>query len=369
MLCPLATLPWLLFWQLLVTCHAQDDTEELYPVIPCTQAILAAAEYGDEMQLRATLEVEPAGCVNEDGRTPLHMAAGADRYEAALILLEAGALMARDRWGRTPLHDSAMSGHSEMSSLLLDAGAYVELRDQANRRPLHYAARNGHMPVTELLLQRGAEVEAQDGDGRRPIHHSAQTDKFLNITRYLIEEAFAETAPADIVAFTPLHFACFQGQVKTTQLLVQAGADPFQRDASGWSPLIYAASNSFHEVTDWLVLNILKPKAYPKPDPSKFIQQDPGKQIFGFPAWMLGLIGSLTLTCMIVTPMFKFFRRTSNLATPYNCTVSDQELEVFVNEMFDLALAGGGKKMKLLGKEWDAVPAHTLGDLHRVKNH
>lgn len=364
--------PLYLLWQVLLLSCVADDTlstkDKLFPVTPCTQAILAAAEYGDEMQLKATLEVEPAGCVDADGRTPLHKAAAANQYGTALILLAAGALMVRDRWGRTPLHAAASSGYANMTGLMLDAGAYVEFGDQVDRRPLHYAARNGHLSVAELLLKKGADVEAQDGDGRRAIHHSAQRDEYINITRYLIEEAYAEVSPMDVVKFTPLHFACFFGQPLTTQLLIGHNGDPFQADITGWSPLIYAASNKFQFLVDWIVVSILKPKAYPPPDPANFIHQNPDKEIVGFPAWLLGVVASLTLTCCFVMPMYWNARRKSNLATPYICDATDQELEVFVNEVFDLALAAGGNKMKMLGKEWDAVPAHTLGDLHRVKN-
>lgn len=339
-----------------------------YPVVRCTQAMLAAATYGDSMQLQASLAVEPVYCVNTDGRTPLHMAAQSNRMEAALILLQEGALMSRDRWGRTPLHDSAMSGHKDMTSLLLDSNAYVELEDQVKRRPLHYAARYGHMSVVKLLLGRGAGVEAQDMDGRRAIHHSSQLDKYINISQYLIEEAQAAVSPTDKVKFTPLHFACFEGQIETVKLLISHKSDPFARDEAGWTPLIYAASNRFLHVSDWLVFDILKPKSYALPDPENFIQQNPSTLMFGFPAWLFAIIASLGLTCMIVVPMFRMFKRTSNLATPYKCEASDEELEDFVNEVFDLALAQGGKKMKLLGKEWDSVPAHTLSDLHRKKD-
>jgi len=80
---------------------------------------------------------------DEDGWTPLHLAATYDGAEAVAALLAGGAdLNARDEDGWTPLHVAALVGGAEAVAALLDEGADDGARTAAGLLPADLAEEN-----------------------------------------------------------------------------------------------------------------------------------------------------------------------------------------------------------------------------------
>ncbi|MDG1436869.1 MAG: ankyrin repeat domain-containing protein [Rickettsiaceae bacterium] len=116
-----------------------------------TEAIKLLLEQGAEV-----------GAKNNQGDTPLHIAALSGHTEAIKLLLERGTeLGAKTNQGFTPLHIAAQNGHTEAIKLLLEQGAEVGEKTQGFT-PLHIAAYNGHTEAIKLLLEQGAEVGVVD---------------------------------------------------------------------------------------------------------------------------------------------------------------------------------------------------------------
>jgi len=263
----------------------------------CSAAMLAAARYGDEAQLLLSLQLESPGCVDEQRRTPLHLAAEWNQRNASLHLLAAGALMDRDIRGRAPLHNAATAGHTGMVDLLLDAGAYVELEDGALRRPVHIAAREGHLEVLRLLLDRGAGVNVMDGDQRTALHHTARGDALFNLTELLLSRG-ADLMLRDVVGFGALHYACREGQRLTAARLLDLGADLYAMDGTGWNPLVHAAAAGHEALVAQLVTQNLKPREYPLPDPSRFLPEGgTGGDLLASHGWLLALLAVAACAC------------------------------------------------------------------------
>ena len=71
--------------------------------------------------------------------------------------------------GSTPLHIAAYKGRYDAAVLLLDAGADVTARARNSNTALHQAASNAlSIRMCKLLLSRGASLDAHDSKGRDP---------------------------------------------------------------------------------------------------------------------------------------------------------------------------------------------------------
>ena len=137
------------------------------------------ADHGDVEGLRETLARSAGKDVAKPAGQGLLAAVGVMDFDAARVLLDAGADLDADksyerRRGATPLARAAESWHrrsKEMMRLLLDAGADVDGRNRDGRTPLMFAVlasyRHGAplRKAVPLLLEAGADVAAEDGRG------------------------------------------------------------------------------------------------------------------------------------------------------------------------------------------------------------
>jgi ankyrin repeat protein len=87
--------------------------------------ILTAARSGDVDETAAVLSMDNrlTRVTDDDGRTPLHLAAmGGHRATVELLLHNNADPNARDRFGRTPLALADSAGHAGVAELLRRAG-------------------------------------------------------------------------------------------------------------------------------------------------------------------------------------------------------------------------------------------------------
>ena len=112
---------------------------------------------------------------NDEGRTPLHIAARDGSFNEIRDLLQAGAdPNSRDQDGHSPLHEAnAHRAAPEAGRALIDAGADPNARDADGLTPLHHAVAADHARGVEYLLQAHAHVDVQDKDGQTPLHHTS----------------------------------------------------------------------------------------------------------------------------------------------------------------------------------------------------
>ena len=177
-----------------------------------TQPLLVAAQRGN---LDAVKKLVDAGAdVNmreterhNRGRTPLHYAAGGKYYNSkgahlavARFLIAHGAdVNAKGDTGYTPLHVAAGLGQEDMVKLLLDNGADINAMD-VRGTPLQAAVLQGHEEVVALLIERKAKLTG------------------------------AITVLGQAGAYKPQH-------TTIVRRLLDAGADPNEKDKYGHSPL------------------------------------------------------------------------------------------------------------------------------------
>jgi ankyrin repeat protein len=178
--------------------------------------------------------------------------------------------------GKNALHVACRSGSAEMVQLILKEGVDVNERTEEGKglTPLQYAIFRSSVPaeVIRILLEYGAEVNAADPNGRMAIHYairrSGDEADALEIAEMLIDHG-AELDPekeenstalraaihnrADMLELVlkngadpnkhskdmkyPIHYAVYNGDVKSVKLLKEYGADLDVKDKAGKTAL------------------------------------------------------------------------------------------------------------------------------------
>ena len=233
---------------------------------------------------------------DNDGRTPLQVAAAQGSPDTVCALLKSGAspeivdyknvtplhrLVQRrpeedcelrafnaliesgvdpnrpDNLGRTPLHCVSGSEHADdatFAKALLDAGANPNSRDRSRRTPLHYAVGSGAESVVRALVDGGADANAKDdGRGETPLHVVARYGDAEHAK--LLIGAGATLGARDGDSQTPLHVAVQAGDADVARVMVAAGADPYHRSISlDWSPIQEADERKAGHAMVWALV-------------------------------------------------------------------------------------------------------------------
>ncbi|KAL0053789.1 hypothetical protein WJX82_010789 [Trebouxia sp. C0006] len=138
-----------------------------------------ASGYGYPQMVKALLQFNAhADCRDEDGQTPLHMAASGrldgdleGRLACIALLLSYKANMELpDKVGKAPLHVAAETGNLESLIRLLDAGAHRAPRDRNGMRPVDLASMAGYNHIVDYLTS---------------IDTAAQVGKLQQYSKYL----------------------------------------------------------------------------------------------------------------------------------------------------------------------------------------
>ena len=129
------------------------------------QAIL---DDNKERVLELLDEGRSLGNLNNEGCTPLMLAAASDRMDVFEILLDHGAkdLHAEPITGQTVLMELASHGNLKIVQRLLKAGTEPNQSDRDHTTALQFAASAGHSEIVSLLLEHGALIDHQDRSRR-----------------------------------------------------------------------------------------------------------------------------------------------------------------------------------------------------------
>lgn len=226
-------------------------------------AIIEALRAGD-LETVSTLVAEGAdvNAPQGDGATALHWAAHRNDLDVATLLIEAGAdVNTANTLGATPLWLAAINGSAPMVERLLESGADPDVSLKMGETPLMTAARSGDLRTVELLLEYGADVNAIERERGQTALMWAVAQEHADVTRLLIESDADVYARSDVWyqlentagntnpsgnfrmahgGSTPLLFVARNGDVETARVLVDAGADVQDTEASGASVLVVA---------------------------------------------------------------------------------------------------------------------------------
>ncbi|XP_063802947.1 ankyrin repeat domain-containing protein 35 isoform X2 [Pseudophryne corroboree] len=107
-------------------------------------------------------------------RTPLHCAATSGCVSSVLLLCNAEdtILDAVDDDGRTPLMIAALRNHPTVCSLLLDRGAELDHADREKKTALILACEKDNIQAAETLITKGADPRLKDSKGYDPLYYA-----------------------------------------------------------------------------------------------------------------------------------------------------------------------------------------------------
>lgn len=183
--------------------------------------------------------------VTDLGVTALWLAAENGNATLVEALLQAGAdptilLLS----GETIVMTAAQSGNADVVRALLAAGADPNAAVTREQTALMWAASRGHSSAVEALLEFGADVDARSLVRTQYVKSEKEQDSHPDY-KYWIEQG----------GNTALIFAARSGDLRSAQLLVEAGSDINGLSAFGTSPAIMAVHGGNAELLDYLLQN------------------------------------------------------------------------------------------------------------------
>jgi ankyrin repeat protein len=142
---------------------------------------------------------------------------------------------------RSMLHIAAQRGSEEILDYLIQPGLDVNHYDDSGETPLHVAAYSGQVEAMKKLIQSGAEINKPAEDGDMAIHFTAM-QRSVEACSYLLGAGASVDALGNRKR-TALFYACYHGNLRIVQKLLEHDADPNLRQNNGWSSLHAAADN------------------------------------------------------------------------------------------------------------------------------
>lgn len=186
--------------------------------------LLSAATVGDFKKVRALQALggfDPNIC-DEDGNTPLHLAAQNGHETVAIVLLKLMANLSvqnlQNKEGKTALHLAAQDGHDRVMEELLKNAADPNLEDKYTWTPLHYATWKCYPLLAQRLLRGGADKNFQDRFGQNALHLAAERGNVKIVSSLLSEGADLNAQCHDLQ--TALHRAAWGGSKEVVKLLL-----------------------------------------------------------------------------------------------------------------------------------------------------
>jgi ankyrin len=153
---------------------------------------------------------------------------------------------------RVPLSYAAEHGHVDATNLLISANATIDAPDGLFQTPLSFAICNDHLPIVHVLIAAKANINLCEADMLSPLCLASEKRGRHHIALALIAAKAHVNHPTH--TRHPLAIAASKGAIETVRLLLCVRADPnAEFMGSGYTALMFASQNGFHDVVNTLI--------------------------------------------------------------------------------------------------------------------
>jgi ankyrin repeat protein len=152
--------------------------------------------------------------------------------------------------GAPPLFRVVRSGNRQLLAELLRRGVNPDTLAQGTR-PVLVAMEQGRKRAVSMLLEAGASVAATDSKGRTLLHvglEAVHSGALHHSALVSILKREADPNAQDATGATPLHYAARWGLSDAAKQLVAYGANPKIKNEQGQNPIELAQASDHPEV-------------------------------------------------------------------------------------------------------------------------
>ncbi|CAL4992068.1 unnamed protein product [Urochloa decumbens] len=233
-------------------------------------ALYKATMQGNVEMLRQLVDPEDPICVlcssTPQLNTALHLAAlhGHAEFAGEVLNKYEELLLARNDEGDTPLHLAAMAGKLEMVELFVrhalawpdDERNPLTMTNMVGNNPVHEAVRNGMVSVAMALLaadpKRGHDI---NGRMESPLHIAAR-EGLIQVVQAIVDYTWLdqEFLPSVSVSGTALHQAVLGANLRIVEILLEKRRELIDlTDSDGNNALHYAAQKDLQRAAEMLL--------------------------------------------------------------------------------------------------------------------
>ena len=255
-------------------------------------SLMEAVREGDRETVRSLLQEQADVNLSQpDGTTALHWAVHRNDLETTELLIGRGAeLDAANDYGVTPLSLACTNTNAALVEQLLRGGANPNVAQWTGETPLMTCSSTGSVEAVRSLLEHGADVNAKENEQDQTALMWAAAEKHPEVVRLLVRHGadiqarsrqiplpepfvietggvFGTNYPQSVYfpkvtgGFSALLFAVQQGDLESTGILLEAGADVNDYAPEDGSALIVATASGHEELALFLLEQGADPNA------------------------------------------------------------------------------------------------------------
>lgn len=224
-----------------------DDNEDDDEMIEITKYLI---EHGADVNKTDDYVDDNDGVYHDDnGYTPIHLAANCYNAKFIKLLLENGAdpNIQDNEHHYNALHhivsgNIKYEGHNEENAieaieLLISHGVDINAKSWRNKTPLHLAIKFGLTKISKYLIEHGANGNIEESSHNyTPLHLASKLGNF-EVVKSLLEH-HADPNVVHGVYDAPLHLGIKSLNADIVKLLIQYGADMKAENQKGETPIM-----------------------------------------------------------------------------------------------------------------------------------